>query len=522
MDGRHGQKKQAESAEVLKARQEREAVLVREYCNLKDTLKTIMDSSKRDNDALRTTTSLLRKSPDYYTVWNVRRTILLEGFLNGADSETADKIYTSELEFVQENLKLNPKSYWMWNHRRWCLEHMSQPRWDRELAMVGKFLDLDARNFHGWDYRRYIMRQLDLQDKGDDDKVLERAQSEFDFTTTKISQNFSNYSAWHNRSTLLGRLAANMTEEEKEAAIENEFDLVKNAIYTDPADQSAWLYDLWLIGREDRSISILGATVISFNPLEIVVAFDETVRLCQPFTVSTMLDHVPVPLAGEWKATGSDSSIGSIWIFQQAPGSVYGPSVEIVIFSDDICGVRGGSKLVSAVCFELETLNQNLDSISGRLGRLAIGKNLMYDVSKRIGPIASPDGTLDTQKGTLKHVVTSLTVSSSLQDRVALLEREISAVRELVELEPDCKWPIQTLSILLSELRKTMSIHSAEAKEIDDECIELQEKLITIDPLRQERYEDRRKKLFWSYGREPFSAAMPSDFFDFSCRPKPK
>ncbi|KAG0216139.1 hypothetical protein BGX31_000691 [Mortierella sp. GBA43] len=447
MDGRHGQKKQAESAEVLKARQEREAVLVREYCNLKDTLKTIassmfislMDSSKRDNDALRTTTSLLRKSPDYYTVWNVRRTILLEGFLNGADSETADKIYTSELEFVQENLKLNPKSYWMWNHRRWCLEHMSQPRWDRELAMVGKFLDLDARNFHGWDYRRYIMRQLDLQDKGDDDKVLERAQSEFDFTTTKISQNFSNYSAWHNRSTLLGRLAANMTEEEKEAAIENEFDLVKNAIYTDPADQSAWLYDLWLIGREDRSISILGATVISFNPLEIVVAFDETVRLCQPFTVSTMLDHVPVPLAGEWKATGSDSSIGSIWIFQQAPGSVYGPSVEIVIFSDDICGVRGGSKLVSAVCFELETLNQNLDSISGRLGRLAIGKNLMYDVSKRIGPIASPDGTLDTQKGTLKHVVTSLTVSSSLQDRVALLEREISAVRELVELEPDCK-----------------------------------------------------------------------------------
>ncbi|KAF8911817.1 Rab geranylgeranyltransferase, partial [Dissophora ornata] len=135
-EGRHGQKKEKpESPEVLKARQEREAVLVREYRDLKDQLKEIVDSKKTDNDALRTTTSLLRKSPDYYTIWNVRRTILQEGFLNGADDEIANKIYNNELEFLQENLKLNPKSYFMWNHRRWCLENMSQPHWDRELAM---------------------------------------------------------------------------------------------------------------------------------------------------------------------------------------------------------------------------------------------------------------------------------------------------------------------------------------------------------------------------------------------------
>ncbi|KAG0010687.1 hypothetical protein BGZ80_001263, partial [Entomortierella chlamydospora] len=493
-EGRHGQKKEnPESPELIKARQEREAIQVREYCDLKDSFKDIVDSKKRDNDSLRVTTSLLRKSPDYYTVWNVRRTILQEGFLNNSDDETANKIYANELEFVQENLKLNPKSYWMWNHRRWCLEHMSQPRWDKELAMVSKFLELDARNFHGWDYRRYIIRQMDLQDKSSSDKILDRTQSEFDFTTTKISQNFSNYSAWHNRSTLLGKLAKNMTEEEIEAAVDNEFDLVKNAIYTDPADQSAWLYDLWLIGREERSISILGATVISFDPLEIVVAFDKIVNVRNPFTVTTMLDHVATRLHGEWKATGSDSSRGSIWIFQHAPGAAYGPTVEVVIFPDDVCAVKAGSKLSSAVCFELETLNQNFDSISGRLERLPIGKNLMYDVSKRIGPIPVPDGT--THKPNSKYRVTSLTVSDSLEDRVALLEREIATVRELAELEPDCKWPIQILSMLLSELRETVSIQSTQAKLIDDECIELQEKLISIDPLRQDRYEDRRAQL---------------------------
>ncbi|KAG0195696.1 hypothetical protein BGX28_000790, partial [Mortierella sp. GBA30] len=147
MASRHGQKKEKpESEELLKVRQEKEAVLLREYLSLKGSLKEIVDSKKRDNDALRVTTSLLRKSPDYYTVWNVRRTILLEGFLEDADIETANKIYNSELEFVQENLKLNPKSYYMWNHRRWCLENMGRPRWDRELAMVSKFLEMDARN----------------------------------------------------------------------------------------------------------------------------------------------------------------------------------------------------------------------------------------------------------------------------------------------------------------------------------------------------------------------------------------
>jgi hypothetical protein len=107
---------------VLKAREEKEAVLVREYLALKDTLKALVcctvisiaalllmptaletdhgtrhcsyffaqstivqvESNKRDNDALKVTTALLRKSPDYYTIWNVRRTILKEGFLDNA------------------------------------------------------------------------------------------------------------------------------------------------------------------------------------------------------------------------------------------------------------------------------------------------------------------------------------------------------------------------------------------------------------------------------------------------------
>ena len=41
-------------------------------------------AKKRDIDALRIKTSLLRKSHDYYSIWNVRRIILIEGFLQNA------------------------------------------------------------------------------------------------------------------------------------------------------------------------------------------------------------------------------------------------------------------------------------------------------------------------------------------------------------------------------------------------------------------------------------------------------
>jgi len=59
-------------------------------------------------------------------------------------------------------LKSHPKVYWIWNHRRWCLEQIpdtppsavdtlsshnwSQAAWEKELYFVEKMLDADPRN----------------------------------------------------------------------------------------------------------------------------------------------------------------------------------------------------------------------------------------------------------------------------------------------------------------------------------------------------------------------------------------
>ena len=53
---------------------------------------------------------------------------------------------SEELVFLQEIFQSNPKSYWIFNHRRWCLETMPNPDWKKELYLVEKMLELDARN----------------------------------------------------------------------------------------------------------------------------------------------------------------------------------------------------------------------------------------------------------------------------------------------------------------------------------------------------------------------------------------
>lgn len=61
-----------------------------------------------------------------------------------------------------------------------------------------------------------------------------------------IEVNFSNYSAWHHRSiSLLKFLQTDSDFFQK--TLNEEFETLKSAFYTDPNDQSAWFYHRWLV-----------------------------------------------------------------------------------------------------------------------------------------------------------------------------------------------------------------------------------------------------------------------------------
>ena len=162
------------------------------------------------------------------------------------------------------SIKANPKSYSAWFHRRWFIENycglVKEKIVEEELELLCQLLDLDCRNckkkkkkiiwlvilklyyipffcvVHGWNYRIWLTNWASVS-------VI----SEFDFTTLKIYQNFSNYSAWQRRSQLFPKYLDTFTFDlARDSFIRNEVEMCRNAAWTEPSDQSIWFYQRWL------------------------------------------------------------------------------------------------------------------------------------------------------------------------------------------------------------------------------------------------------------------------------------
>lgn len=140
--------------------------------------------------------------------------------------------------------------------RRWVMQRAPLPPWKEELENCNFFLKKDERNFHCWDYRRWVVKNSTHESA--------EAAAEFAYTLSKISDQFSNYSAWHYRSTLLPKVCPADGDEAavnsvSQDALGEEFSMLASAFYIDPCDQAAWIYHRWLLGREETPPSVCAA-----------------------------------------------------------------------------------------------------------------------------------------------------------------------------------------------------------------------------------------------------------------------
>ncbi|OBZ75732.1 Geranylgeranyl transferase type-2 subunit alpha [Grifola frondosa] len=264
----HNVKRVRYSREALEAKKKREQAKLNEYLALTEEVLTKKKSKEWSKDAFALTTRLLHINPEFYTVWNYRRNILLHGIFPYSTAEEINEFLTDDLSLTTSFLKQHPKVYWIWNHRQWCLQEVPdgpteadpdgwrKANWNKELFVVEKMLEADARNFLAWNYRRNVLASMP-------NKLPEQA--ELAYTTRKIEANFSNFSAWHQRSKVLATLW-NAGKLDPEKSKEEEFELVKNAMYTDPNDQSVWIYHRWLVGT-GRDHAIVNREIVAIQEL---------------------------------------------------------------------------------------------------------------------------------------------------------------------------------------------------------------------------------------------------------------
>lgn len=71
--------------------------------------------------------------------------------------EEVNEILLNDLAMTMSALKTHPKVYWIWNHRRWCLENIpsgpgedtdtwKSTAWEKDMFVVEQMLEVDPRN----------------------------------------------------------------------------------------------------------------------------------------------------------------------------------------------------------------------------------------------------------------------------------------------------------------------------------------------------------------------------------------
>ncbi|PMD53478.1 geranylgeranyl transferas-like protein type II alpha subunit [Hyaloscypha bicolor E] len=303
----HGVPRVAETTQRTEAQRLEEERQIREYRDLEDLITTKIAERQYTLEVLELTSKLLKKNPEYYTIWNVRRRLLIYGLFSKpsvSSSHSTESLNTSlidttkassenssfstttssaasttipqnpvspnhgrngttldlikaDLEFMFPIMMKYPKCYWLWNYRLWLLQEanerlepeVARELWKRELTLVGKMLVKDSRNFHGWGYRGRVVSELESPRLGGQSMV----ESEFEYTTKMIhgDKGLSNFSAWHRRSKLIPRLLGERSanDEARRQFLDDEFELIIAAMYTDsyPYQQSAWFYYQFLM-----------------------------------------------------------------------------------------------------------------------------------------------------------------------------------------------------------------------------------------------------------------------------------
>ncbi|RDD47027.1 Geranylgeranyl transferase type-2 subunit alpha [Trichoplax sp. H2] len=414
---------------------ERRAELTRrahQFARETDAIFTKRKNGELDEKMLQDSQNLLMQNPDFYTVWNIRR----ESFLSLAEIKNDDemeKLYNNELALLLACLRINPKSYGVWCHRRWIMTHMKYPNWQHELDLCNKYLEYDSRNFHCWDHRRFVVAYTE----GVTDVT------ELEYTMKKIKQTFSNFSAWHYRSKLLLKVNNNLEIPRKDSIwVKEELDYIMNAIYTDPNDQSAWLYHKWLLGREEVTSTICTLYVAKYaehenSQISVMVTWSLPLTVDEANKTVITLDEKQLDCI--WKNNHNNSYASHIWV-------------------TEIQGISGEPHVIHAGSKDHGSLQVHLEKGCNKAWVLSRDENMIKE------KMAVELETLNTQKQLLD---------------------------ELYEIEPENKWLTLSQIYLGHALNGVKPDYEFSEEDFDS----LIEKLLTLDPKRKGYYCDLRSKI---------------------------
>lgn len=156
----------------------------------------LLDKKEVSQRALSLTERVIRKFSAHHTAWWYKFYIL----------ENSHYDFDKELQFIDDRLKENPKSYQAWHYRQWLMERIDYPFDD--VPNLKRNFEIDAKNFHAWSYALWYAKKWN------------KLQEIYDLALYEIQQDMRNNSAWSIRKTI-GDILEKNPQSELEAAAES-------------------------------------------------------------------------------------------------------------------------------------------------------------------------------------------------------------------------------------------------------------------------------------------------------------
>ncbi|XP_018650506.1 putative rab geranylgeranyl transferase alpha subunit [Schistosoma mansoni] len=485
----HGRVKIIQTAEQERARKLKKDQISKEFSEECEKLWMCREKEDFNEMHLEKIGSLIETSPDTATLWNYRREIIMHLLRSySEDQEKVSKLFESELNLTTRCLYSSPKSYTVWYHRSWVMNNHTSPNWESELKLCNQALTQDERNFHCWDYRRFVVSRGRIS-----------TELELEFTDSAIEKNMSNYSAWHYRGELLAstsnvssvsssespnlqiQLDKKQSQSRFDFSVPNgELDLVHNAIFTDPADQSPWFYYWWLLGRGEKKVYLrelyisrkLGRFVLVFSSVKLIQTLKELQVSIKVFpcdgTISNSITLTP-ELLGGWNSV-LDEQLSAVWWLplNQDLVSRYAPDNDRHLYQCRPWNVVAQVWIRKANSNVNQEICENMPENSANYLFLQCCMNSHQNESlTRV--------TLDP----LRLLNPMILPSHDPKDLVG----ELNIVRDLLSFEPKNKWALLTLVSLLRFIRP----HS-----FHEEVNEALNVLVSVDAQRSFYYEHLR------------------------------
>ncbi|KAH7446378.1 hypothetical protein KP509_01G053200 [Ceratopteris richardii] len=384
----------------------------------------------------------------------------------------------------------NYKSYGAWHHRKWVL-HFGLSNLDKEYRLLDKLLTSDARNFHGWAYRRFLAGIS---------KATE--EQELQYTIKKINENFSNYSAWHSRSTLLSKqLQNNIIEKDTWLKVlTEEYDLVQQAFFTEPDDQSGWFYLLWLLSQTvfpsrpfvtgfwppnghsnlfDPNVpSMANCNILIFFSLPVCGVNSETVSM------SSSSEGLNSEFKVSWISITDDSQFSKGWRAELTDCNKCLEAGMSLTLNVQV-GAKPGITSRHGPLLGVHNLTVNIE----------LGSSSCSAPEKHYSRITWPEECKQTSKfeDSPNDIFgcPSLPLQRHLEPlsewQEKTLTNQINTCRELLELENDSKWAM----LMLARLLVAYDQFASSSEHGMDEVQQLYKRLLEVDPTHQYYYNEQ-------------------------------